>query len=68
MLESPQDPTRHLRRAIEESRRQITDNIELLQDEVEERVNWRGWVDKHPWEAVGIVFCVGVFLGARPYL
>lgn len=31
-------------------------------------MDWRGWVREHPWEAVGIAFAVGVFLGARPYL
>ena len=57
-----------LRRAIEESRRQVTSSLDDVQDKISEGIDWKGWVRKHPLEAVGAAFFVGFVFGARPYL
>ena len=62
------DPMEELRRSIEASRRQITDSFQELSGEVTERLDWKGWVREHPWEAVGAAFFAGFVIGARPYL
>jgi ElaB/YqjD/DUF883 family membrane-anchored ribosome-binding protein len=62
------DPITDLREAIEGSRMKISDSLESLQDEVERKTDWRGWVREHPLEAVGVAFFVGLVVGARPYL
>ncbi|MBH24397.1 MAG: hypothetical protein CMH57_08100 [Myxococcales bacterium] len=62
------DPVVDLRRSIEASRRQITDSFQDLREEVTERLDWKGWVREHPWEAVGTAFFVGFVIGSRPYL
>lgn len=57
-----------LQRKIDASQRQIKDSVERLGEHFKDRVDWRGWVARHPFEAVGIAFGVGVLLGARRYL
>ena len=68
LIEPNEDRMAELRGAIEGSRQQIADSLVLLQDEVERRTDWRGWVREHPLEAVGAAFFIGVVIGARPYL
>lgn len=80
MTESPQnalvksddgrdeDPDAHadrLREDIRESRRQVSQNLDRLQDEVSRSVDVQAWVDEHPWETVGVAFTVGFYLGFR---
>ncbi len=57
-----------LQRKIDSSQQQIRDSVEQLGDRFKDRLDWRGWVRRHPIEAVGIAFGVGVLLGARRYL
>ena len=57
--------TAELRSSIESARRQISESLDDIQHTVQERLDWRGWVDEHPWETVGIGFAVGFYLGLR---
>ena len=58
-----------IRREIEASRRQIAQSLGQLQTEVtttvERALDWRQWVDDHPYTAVGIAFGVGLYFGLR---
>jgi len=36
-----------------------------LHYEVEEQLDWRGWIDANPWKAVGIAFATGLYFGMR---
>lgn len=54
-----------LREGIRESRRQVSQNLERLQEEVSRSVDVQAWVDEHPWETVGVAFTVGFYLGFR---
>jgi ElaB/YqjD/DUF883 family membrane-anchored ribosome-binding protein len=57
-----------LQRKIDASQQQIRSSVEQLGDRFKDGLDWRGWVRRHPLEAVGIAFGVGVLLGARRYL
>lgn len=54
-----------IRANIERARRQISDGLTDIQTEVQEHLDWRGWVEDNPWKTVGIAFGVGVVLGLR---
>ena len=54
-----------IRESMNESRRQIAHNLEELRVELREAADWKGWVDRQPWAAVGIAFGVGFFIGFR---
>lgn len=57
-----------LERKIAASQHQIRSSVDMLGDRFRHRLDWKGWVSRHPLEAVGIAFGVGVLLGARRYL
>lgn len=57
--------TAQIRANIEQARRQISDSLVDIQTSVEGSLDWRGWVDDHPWQAIGIAFGVGFYLGMR---
>lgn len=63
--EDPDARADRLREDIRESRRQISQNLDRLQDEVSRSVDVQAWVDEHPWETVGVAFTVGFYLGFR---
>ena len=54
-----------IRESIADSRAQIADSLDQVRSEMKEAVDWRGWVDEHPWEAVGIAFGIGFVIGFR---
>lgn len=54
-----------IREAIEQSRRQIDASLQDIRREFDEAADWRGWVERHPWQAVGSAFFVGFYLGFR---
>lgn len=57
--------TAEIRANIERARRQISDSLTDIQTNVEETLNWRGWIEENPWKTVGVAFGVGFFLGLR---
>ncbi len=54
-----------IRRTIDESRARIAQTLEDLQEDVEERLDWKAWVHRNPRKAVGIAFAVGLYFGLR---
>ncbi len=54
-----------IRESMERSRRQIAENVDQLRVEMSEAVDWRKWVRRHPWEAVGLAAGAGFLLGFR---
>jgi len=64
--ESPYaDELAEIRVSIQESRNRIARTLEELQDGVEEKLDWKAWVQKNPWKSVGIAFALGVYTGIR---
>lgn len=59
------DELAEIRISIQESRDRIARTLEDLQDGVEEKLDWKAWVQKNPWKAVGIAFALGVYTGIR---
>ena len=59
------DEVVELRRAINSTRLRIADSLDDLHHEVEEQLDWRGWIDANPWKAVGIAFAAGFYVGMR---
>lgn len=63
------DGPEEIRYEIEASRRQIAESLQLLQDEVETRVeratDWRGFARERPLATVGFAFGIGLYLGLR---
>ena len=68
--------TRELHAAIAAAHQQIEDSLQGLQagatetmesvrEEVEERFDPRGWVQRHPWRVVGVCVAIGFYLGFR---
>lgn len=57
--------TAEIRASIDQARRQISDSLDDIQVSVQETLDWRGWVDEHPWETVGIGLAIGFYLGLR---
>ncbi len=62
---SPEERLAELRNSILDSREQISDSVEQIREEAREAVDWRSWVEEHPWEAVGVAFTAGFILGFR---
>ncbi len=54
-----------IRESMEESRRQIAENLDEVRAGVRDAVDWRRWVREHPWEAVGLAAGTGFLLGFR---
>lgn len=52
-----------LRAEIEDTRLRIRSSLEHLQEEVDEKLDWQGYVREHPWQVVGVAFAVGFFFG-----
>lgn len=65
MDDSDDERVLRIRESMIESRQQIAESLDQIRGEVREAVDWRGWVDEHPVEAVGIAFGVGFMLGFR---
>jgi ElaB/YqjD/DUF883 family membrane-anchored ribosome-binding protein len=59
------DHSAQIRASIDEARHQISQSLDEIQVSVQETLDWRGWVDEHPWETVGIGVAVGFYLGLR---
>lgn len=59
------DEARRIRESIDDARAQIARSLETIQDEVEETLDWKGWVNDNPWTAVGIACAVGFYIGLR---
>ncbi len=58
------DPAR-IRAEIESARAEIAESLLSLRDEVNERLDWRAFVRRKPFVAVGVAFAVGYLLGKR---
>ncbi|WP_373048934.1 DUF3618 domain-containing protein [Vulgatibacter sp.] len=54
-----------IRAEIENARAEIADSLLSLRDEVSERLDWRNFVQRRPFVAVGMAFAVGYLLGRR---
>lgn len=54
-----------IRESMARSRQQIADNLEEIRAEFREAVDWRAWVEEHPWKATGVAFGVGFLIGFR---
>lgn len=52
-----------LRAEIETTRLRIRSSLEHLHEEVDEKLDWQGYVREHPWQVVGVAFAVGFFFG-----
>lgn len=61
----PADEARRIQQTIDGARAKIAQSLEALQDEVEESLDWKGWVSDNPWKAVGVAAAVGFYLGLR---
>jgi hypothetical protein len=58
--------------ALEASRQQVERSLGVLREEADRYVDhakrqldWRAWVQQHPWKVVGVGFVVGAYLGMR---
>jgi ElaB/YqjD/DUF883 family membrane-anchored ribosome-binding protein len=40
-------------------------SLDEIEHTVREQLDWRGWVDDHPWQTVAIGFGIGFYLGLR---
>jgi len=54
-----------IRESMNESRRQVAENLERLRHEVRDAADWRGWVRREPWTSIGIALGIGFFVGFR---
>lgn len=54
-----------LQAAIQSTRKRIADSLDDIQLEVEEQLDWKGWIAENPWPSVGIAFALGLYLGIR---
>lgn len=62
---SDEDPEiARIKGAIEDARDKLAQSFTDLQQEVDERLDWQGWVREHPWKAVGLAFAAGLFFGS----
>lgn len=59
------DELAEIRESISETRARISKRLELIQVEVEEKLDWKAWVKENPWKATGIAFSLGIYLGIR---
>ena len=57
------DEVERLRTSIELTRDQISAALNEVQDGVQETLDWKLWVKRHPKETVGIAFAIGFLLG-----
>jgi ElaB/YqjD/DUF883 family membrane-anchored ribosome-binding protein len=54
-----------LRAEIERTRADLVTSVSALRDEVAARTDWRAWVRRRPYTALGIAFAVGFLIGER---
>lgn len=54
-----------IQESMNESRRQVAENLDQLRVEMRDAADWRGWVQRQPWGTVGVAFGIGFFLGFR---
>ncbi len=57
------DEVERIRASIEVTRDQISDALNDVQDGVQETLDWKLWVKKHPKETIGIALGIGFLLG-----
>ena len=57
------DEVERIRASIEVTRDQISHALNDVQDGVQETLDWKLWVKKHPKETIGIAFGIGFLLG-----
>ncbi len=57
------DEVERLRASIELTRGQISAALDEVQDGVQETLDWKLWVKRHPKETIGIAFAIGFLLG-----
>lgn len=58
------DEIGQLRQKIAADRAKLQLSIDSLQGEIEEAVDWQGWVADNPWKTVGLAFAVGFLWGS----
>lgn len=58
------DRTEMLRQRAAEERKRLTDVFDVLEDEVDEIVDWRKYVRREPAVAVGLALAAGALAGA----
>lgn len=54
-----------IRESISDTRTRISRRLEAIQEEVEEKLDWKAWVRENPWKATGVAFSLGLYLGIR---
>jgi hypothetical protein len=54
-----------LQQSIERGRARVVTDVEALQIAVRDKLDWRRRVREHPGMAIGLVFCVGLWIGVR---
>ncbi len=65
LVGDPGDEARRIQDSIDSARAQIARSLETIQDEVEETLDWKGWVADNPWKAVGVAAAIGFYVGLR---
>jgi ElaB/YqjD/DUF883 family membrane-anchored ribosome-binding protein len=65
IVRDPGDEARKIQQSIDDARAQIARSLEAIQEEVEDSLDWKGWVEDNPWKAVGIAAAVGLYFGLR---
>ena len=66
LVERPRDPEDEIARiqaSIELTREQIVKSLEDVQENVQDSLDWKEWVKRHPWETVGVAFAIGFLIG-----
>lgn len=48
-----------------ELQEEATSTFESVREEVEDRLDPRGWIQRHPWRVVGVCAALGFYLGFR---
>ena len=59
---------RTLSEDINSTRDEITHTIGALRGLMDESLDWRAWVRRHPWPAVGCAALIGLRLGRGRWL
>ncbi len=57
------DEVERIRASIEITRDQISHALNDVQDGVQESLDWKLWVKRHPKQAIGIALGIGFLLG-----
>jgi len=55
----------HLRGQMRSIRRDLGDDVEVLVENAERLLDWRYYVQRHPWAAVGVAAVLGYFIVPR---